>query len=427
MRIKRLALSLTLLLSSFGLIKAQDVAAGEKVFKANCIACHAIKDKVVGPALKDVEKRRDEAWLIKWIKNSQEVISSGDAYAVDLFNKYNKAPMPPFASLSDGDIKSLLAYIKKESEAPAATTAAVSTTPSGLTATAQTPAAPQDSFYNNFTFIALLLMAVILLVIVIVLNRIKGIVEKIHKTKFPEEAAANEIDPRTTISYKLFKKHPVVGVLTVLTIVMVVLAGYGFNYGNTEVGVQKGYAPTQPIAYSHELHAGKYQINCQYCHSTASKSKQASIPGANTCMNCHMHVTAKDKYNGQVSPEIQKIYTAIGWDAEKREYIPNYEKKPIKWIRIHNLPDHVYFNHSQHVKVGKIECQKCHGEIQTMKVVAQNATLQMGWCIDCHRQTNIDLQGNKYYEKLHAELKKEGKSDITVARNGGMECSKCHY
>jgi hypothetical protein len=207
----------------------------------------------------------------------------------------------------------------------------------------------------------------------------------------------------------------------------VVFGLYGFDYGVKEIGVQKDYAPVQPINYSHELHAGKYKINCLYCHNGADKGKQASIPSASTCMNCHMHVTAKDKYNGQVSPEIAKIYNAVGWDAEKRAYDPSKTKTPIKWVRIHNLPDHAYFNHAQHVKIGKVECQACHGPIETMAVVSQQRSLQMGWCINCHREAKVDVANNDYYEKLHADIKIDGKEFITVAQNGGLECGKCHY
>lgn len=427
MSIKKIALSLSIIFTTLTLaVHAQDAAEGEKIFKGNCTSCHAINEQVVGPALKDVHKKKDEAWLIKWIRNSQAMVKSGDAYAVEIYNKYNSV-MTSFESLSDKEIKSVLAYIKQESEKPATAAASGSSSTTQSGGTGAPAAGAEDPFYNNLTMMALLIMATILIIIVTILFRIKAVVDNLYAQKFPEEAAEEYVDPKSTFSYKLFKKHPVVGVMTVLSVIMLFLSIYGFDYGNTEVGVQKGYAPTQPIAFSHELHAGKYQINCQYCHSTASKSKQASIPGANTCMNCHMHVTAKDKYNGNISPEIKKIYAAINWDPEKRQYDQSKPTTPIKWVRIHNLPDHAYFNHSQHVKVGKVECQKCHGEVQTMKVVAQHATLQMGWCINCHREYKVDVQGNKYYEKLHEQLKKEGKADITVAKNGGMECSKCHY
>jgi mono/diheme cytochrome c family protein len=420
MKFHKLLSFLTALLLSTNLLFA-DAAEGEKLFNANCTACHAINDKVVGPALKDVDKRHTEAWLIKWIKNSQAMVKSGDAEALKIYNEYNQSVMTAFPQFSDAQVKSILAYVKTGGPAkPVETaTANVSAQPVG------------DSFYNDTTFYGLLIISVILLVIVWVLVSIRKVVDQLFIQKLPDAAAdiiqhVSWKDNRKSFRYKLFKKHPVVGTLVVMGMFTIVFGLIGFDYGNKKVGVQKGYAPTQPIAYSHELHAGKYKINCQYCHSGADKGKQASIPSASTCMNCHAHVQAKEKYNGSVSPEIQKIYTAVGWDPEKRAYIPDYKKQPIKWIRIHNLPDHAYFNHAQHVKIGKVECQACHGPIETMKVVSQQRSLQMGWCINCHREAKVDVANNKYYEELHKNLKAEGKS-ITVAQNGGLECAKCHY
>jgi hypothetical protein len=262
---------------------------------------------------------------------------------------------------------------------------------------------------------------------------IRKVVDQLYAQKFPE-AVAEEVEQTiswkerpTSVRYKLFKKHPVVGTIVVILAFTVVAGLVGFDYGNKEVGVQQGYAPTQPINYSHELHAGKYKINCLYCHSGADKSKQATIPSASTCMNCHMHVTASKNYDGKVSPEIQKIYNAVGWDADKKAYDPTKPQTPIKWVRIHNLPDLAYFNHAQHVKVGKVECQACHGPIETMKVVSQQSSLQMGWCINCHREAKVDVANNDYYQKLHDDLKAQGKSYATVANVGGLECGKCHY
>lgn len=420
MKFHKLLSFLTALLLSTNLLFA-DAAEGEKLFNANCTACHAINDKVVGPALKDVDKRHTEAWIIKWVKNSQALVKSGDAEALKIYNEYNQSVMTAFPQFSDAQVKSILEYLKTggpAKPAEAATSDAIAK-PSG------------DSFYNDTTFYGLLIISVILLVIVWVLVSIRKVVDQLFIQKRPEAAdervqRINWRDNRKSFRYKLFKKHPVVGTLVLMALFTIVFGLIGFDYGNKKVGVQKGYAPTQPIAYSHELHAGKYKINCQYCHSGADKSKQATIPSASTCMNCHAHVQAKEKYNGTVSPEIQKIYTAVGWDPEKRAYIPDYKKQPIKWIRVHNLPDHAYFNHAQHVKIGKVECQACHGPIETMKVVSQQRSLQMGWCINCHREAKVDVANNKYYEELHKNLKAEGKS-ITVAQNGGLECAKCHY
>ena len=407
-----------------------DVAEGEKLFKANCTSCHAINEKVVGPALKDAHKRRKEDWLLKWIKNSPAMVQSGDPIAVQLFNDNNKIPMLPFVSLKDSEIKSIIAYIKQESENP--TKPAVVATSAGVSSTGGSALTDKPkSFYSNTTLIMLFSMALFLLVIVLVLINIKKTIHDLYAVSFPEKTAADLKEKtsayKRTMNYKLFKKHPVVGVSFIMIAFLIVLGLIGFDYGNKVVGVQKGYMPTQPINYSHQLHAGTYKINCQYCHSGADKSKQATVPSASTCMNCHMHVTASAKYNGNVSPEIQKIYDAVGWDANKKAYDPSKTQTPIKWVRVHNLPDHAYFNHAQHVKIGKVECQACHGPVETMQVVSQQRSLQMGWCINCHREAKVDVANNDYYVKLHAELKKEGKSSITVAQNGGTECGKCHY
>jgi mono/diheme cytochrome c family protein len=407
-----------------------DAAEGEKLFQANCTACHAINDKVVGPALKDVHKRREAKWLLKWIKNSQALVKSGDPVAVQIYKENNEALMTSFETLSDEQITSIVDYVKQQSEAPAKPVIAG---PSDVTGATTEVSSGGSGFYSSTTFYGLTIMALILVVIVFILFRIKTVVEELYAQKFPEAAAAEK---ETTISwrdntldfrYKLFKKHPVVGTIVVMLGFTLVFGLFGFDYGNKQVGVQKGYAPVQPINYSHELHAGTYKINCIYCHNGADKGKQATVPSPGTCMNCHMHVTAKDKYNGSVSPEIAKIYTAVGWDPEKRAYDPSLPKTPIKWVRIHNLPDHAYFNHAQHVKIGKVECQACHGPIETMAVVSQQRSLQMGWCINCHREAKVDVANNDYYEKLHANLKADGKSMITVAQNGGLECGKCHY
>jgi len=429
MRLLKLSSILFLLLFAVSLAFA-DVAEGEKLFKANCTSCHAINEKVVGPALKDAHKRRKEEWLLKWIKNSPEMVQSGDPIAVQLFNDNNKIPMLPFVSLKDSEIKSIIAYIKQESENPSKP--AVVATAAGTSSTVgSTTTDKPKGFYSTTTLIMLFSMALFLLVIVFVLINIKKNIQEFYTVTFPEKAAAELTEKTTaykrTMNYKLFKKHPVVGVSFIVITFLIVLGLIGFDYGNKVVGVQIGYKPTQPINYSHQLHAGTYKINCQYCHSGADKSKQATVPSASTCMNCHMHVTASAKYNGKVSPEIQKIYDAVGWDGDKKMYDPTKKQTPIKWVRIHNLPDHAYFNHAQHVKIGKVECQACHGPIETMQVVSQQRSLQMGWCINCHREAKVDVANNDYYLKLHAELKKEGKASITVAQNGGTECGKCHY
>ena len=169
------------------------------------------------------------------------------------------------------------------------------------------------------------------------------------------------------------------------------------------VGLSQGYQPDQPIWFSHKIHAGTYEIDCQYCHTGASKGKNAWIPSTNVCMNCHKAIKV-----GSISgeAEISKIYN-------------HYENDiPIEWVRIHNLPDLAYFNHQQHVVAGEVECQTCHGPIEEMDVVYQYAPLSMGWCINCHRETEVQ---SDLYEAL-------GRDDVhTVEDIGGLDCARCHY
>ena len=280
-------------------------------------------------------------------------------------------------------------------------------------------------FYSDSTLLALIVLSAVLVLVAGLLWGIKRNLEALYADKEPQEVEPSYF--ARVIKPRIDSWNPTVATLAIATVLLLVLGAFGYKYGMTEVGIQQDYSPVQPIKYSHKIHAGDYKIDCKYCHSVAEKSRSASIPSVNTCMNCHRYVTARDKYDGKVSPEIQKIYDAIGFDAENQEYIAGYEQKPIKWVRIHNLPDLAYFNHSQHVKVGKVECQRCHGEIQEMDEVAQFAELTMGWCINCHRETGIDAENNDYYEQVHAQMKLEGKSYKTVAENGGLECGKCHY
>lgn len=282
-----------------------------------------------------------------------------------------------------------------------------------------------SSFYSESTFLALIILSVVLFAISILLYGIKRHLTVLNNEKNQQTAEPSLYERKLRPIIDAW--NPTVATLIIAGAVMLFLGAFGYKFGMEEVGVQQGYAPTQPINFSHKIHAGQYEMDCKYCHSTVEKSKSASIPSLNTCMNCHKYVKAAEKYNGKTSPEIQKIYNAIGFDGDNMEYIEGYEQKPIEWIRIHNLPDLAYFNHSQHVVVGKVECQTCHGPIKEMEKVYQYSNLQMGWCIDCHRERGIDSENNDYYEEAHKNMLAEGKDYITVADNGGLECSKCHY
>ena len=202
----------------------------------------------------------------------------------------------------------------------------------------------------------------------------------------------------------------------------------------SQIGVDQGYMPVQPIHYSHKIHAGDNGIDCKYCHSSARVSKTSGIPSLNVCMNCHKTISEVapetlaegNKIGVDYNAEIQKLYAAAGWSDTEQKYTG--ESNPVKWVRIHNLPDFAYFNHSQHVTVGGIECQTCHGPVEEMEVMYQFSSLTMGWCINCHRETNVKVEDNAYYTKIHEQLsKKYGVDKLTVAQMGGLECGKCHY
>lgn len=375
-----------------------DTAAGETLFKNNCAACHNVTaEKSVGPGLKGISERHEFPWLVKWIHNSQAMIAAGDPAAVKLYNQYNQAQMTSFPTLSEEDIKGVLAYIDQANAAPAA---------SAEGATAAGPAVVQSSGPSD---LFVLVLVALLVVMLLVLGVLLVIVTLLSKAVSGDAAAGETAQPfmeRLKGTLTKTANNPAIRSATIW--VFVLLVTKALVDGAFHVGVQQGYAPKQPIAYSHKLHAGTYQIDCNYCHTGVNRGKSAHIPSANICMNCH-GVIKKE------SPEIQKIYTAIE------------NNQPIEWVRVHNLPDLAYFNHSQHVNVGGLECQQCHGEIQNMEVVEQRSSLTMGWCIDCHRKTDVNTKGNAYYDKLVQLHGNESKEALKVADIGGLECSKCHY
>ncbi|TDS15794.1 cytochrome c3 family protein [Sphingobacterium paludis] len=407
-----------MLLFAVTMSNAQDVKEGQTLFKSKCTTCHSVTKKVVGPALAGMTERHDEEWLVKWIKNSQAMVAAGDPTAVQLFEENNKLVMTAFTDLSDDQIKNIIAYVKDEetkaAEAPAAGAAAAG--------------AAQSDDANTFMIIGLIAIVVLAVVVIVVLNRVIRTLEKVianNQAAIEAAQARNEtvVENRFAKFAQAFVKNKkLVGFSVLMLVAFLAVGGWNTLWN---VGVHQGYEPVQPIKFSHQIHAGVNQIECQYCHGGAFKSKNASIPSANVCMNCHNTVTASEHYDGELSPEIAKIYRALDYNPETREYGNN--PKPIQWVRIHNLPDFAYFNHSQHVVVAGVECQTCHGPVETMEEVYQYSPLTMKWCIDCHRTTEVNTD-NAYYDQLieaHEKLKKGEK--MTAAMIGGLECGKCHY
>lgn len=383
------------------------VERGKKLFKSNCAACHKMEGKLIGPELFKIGDKRDAEWLKLWIKDNNALVASGDKLAKEVAES-TPMPMTAFQHLSDQDLEDLLKYF------------AVGDVKQVV---ASTTSAKDDEIFNKPGFgvlptLGLTILAFLILSIVIAATTNKKVVDE------DEEGTVSMIK---TLIFNPF--------LRFLVIMFSLLLGTWLLFGwLMQIDLNEGYQPIQPIAFSHVVHAGDNKIDCQYCHSSAKNSKTSGIPSTNVCMNCHKSIT---EYNGELfgdytkedlDNEIQKIYDAVGWDKDNLKYIEGAVQKPVEWIRIHNLADFAYYNHSQHVTVAGLDCQKCHGPVEEMHEVRQFSPLTMDWCITCHRETEVDLTENGYYKNIHDQLaNKYGVEKVTEAQMGGLECGKCHY
>lgn len=484
---KKLLLGFVFFSTIFLSAQDADPLKGKELFNANCAACHQLDKKMIGPPLEKIGEKRDKQWLYKWIKDSQALIKAGDKDAIAIFEEYNKIPMTPFPNLSNQDIDDILAYtdgaialgadgkpideaylngkkvfqvncaachkLEKKLIGPALGNISDKRTMPWLKSfikdsQAMIKAGDPDAVavYEEHQKVLMLPFPQL---------SDKDIEDVIHYTTLGDDEESIQLeaamDNEDLELYRKWILRFIVGLISLILVIVILstknsllkflaiamlllgLTYYAFNW-LFQIGVDDGYQPIQPIAFSHKIHAGDNKINCQYCHSSAKHSKTSEIPSVNVCMNCHKSISEykgilydgydKAYYDG----EIQKIYDAVGWDKENNKYKENFVQKPIQWIRIHNLPDFAYFNHAQHVTAGKVDCQQCHGKVEEMHEVKQFAPLTMGWCVDCHRTTEVPMQSNKYYQEIHKALaKKLGKEKITVADMGGLECGKCHY
>ncbi len=352
---------------------------------ATCGACHSIgKGKIVGPDLKGVTERREEAWLISFIKSSQTMVREGDPIAVQVFEEHNKIPMPD-NSFTDEQVKGILAYIENYDEATeAAAQAETVTEAADEHAEVDQAISKHEEKYGTGTTQPTFIIFLILLFVAI----IDLVFTKIIKAKF---------------------------IHIIIILVAIFIVGEIVYVEAKALGRQQGYSPDQPVWFSHQVHSGQNKIDCLYCHSTSDESKSAGIPSTAVCMNCHNVVK-----NGTITgtEEIAKI-------------LESYESgKPIEWVRVHNLPDHVWFSHAQHVNAGKRECEECHGLVEEMDRLAQVEDLSMGWCISCHRRTEVQFKANEFYEeyiRFHEEIKSGKRTRVTVDDIGGNNCQICHY
>ncbi|HLN52976.1 MAG TPA: cytochrome c3 family protein [Lentimicrobium sp.] len=442
---------------------------GKDLFQKNCTVCHTIgQGKLVGPDLQGVTKRREHAWLLKFIKNSQAVIQSGDPVAVQLFQEHSKAIMPSFTQFSDEEITSILDYIDKwEPEKVEALTVDVNKKTGfsheeylrgerlfyGLIPHSNGLSFNCSDCHNTVTSdtlnwnpsamdLANSFMDPKGMNIYQSMNQpVSSKMEQAHSgIKMTEQEiyyisaflshfnstqmAEHKIFPLKLILFIVFAVLMTWAIIDLLFLkrvkfkiihAIILLAGISVHTWLAYVEAvnlsrTQNYAPDQPIKFSHKIHAGQNKTDCRYCHHTAELGKSAGIPSLNVCLNCH-NVVKTGTNSGNF--EINKITRA---EASGR---------PVQWIRVHNLPDHVYFNHAQHVKAGRVACEKCHGKVQEMDILTQFSDLSMGWCVNCHRTTLIDTENNYY-----SIFKDEGSSDFnspTVDNVGGIDCMKCHY
>jgi len=384
---------------------------GEAIFRDNCARCHSLTARLTGPAMQGIQDRVPDMDLLKaWIKNSPAVLASGNEYFTRLYEEYSRTPMPPFPQLTDAELDALVTYI---------------TTPPPTKVENGGGGAEAVKEQDNSILYGILTL--ILAVVALIMLQVNSSLKKLSDDK-------EGIPAQEPIPFWRNKSY-----IAMLTVILFIVGGYYVVKGAINMGRQQDYQPVQPIYYSHKVHVGTNQINCLYCHNGAYEGKQANIPSVNVCMNCHMTIT---EYNGEKlfredgteidgTAEIQKIYAAAGWDPQTRQYTG--KGKEVEWVRIHNLPDHVYFNHSQHTKVGGVQCQTCHGDINNMHEVRQFSDLSMGWCVNCHRTTGVKFDGkdgNEFYsiyEKYHNEIKAGTRDSVTVSDIGGLDCQKCHY
>jgi len=439
-RIKTIGISLALFAGVTNSV-AQDGAA---LFKSNCAACHKIDKKSTGPQLQGAKALWEEAGegelIYEWIKDPVALIESGKSKRAKEVEGFSKMQMPP-QSVSVEEMKAILDYADSYKPAPKKKAVAEEVAP------VQEP----TTNYTLWLTISLIVALVVIYAALSVKKQLAMAVAAKNGEEYVElDSLKDKVDAWILRNWLLS---------LFLFIVIIVTGGVELFARGYEVGVFTDYQPSQPVAYSHKLHAGDMGIDCKYCHNSAEKSKHAGIPTTNVCMNCHRMVPEGTTTG---TKEIAKLYAAAGFDAEKGDY--NYDENgnviegtPIVWNKAHNMPDHVFFSHAQHVspETGNIDCRQCHGDVKTFglgrvatneeinnlaktdsKIIPLEKTIMtMGWCLECHNTKTVDLTKSDYYQELHNRLKNRPDAmrrileddKVTVKELGGWECAKCHY
>ncbi|AWU40056.1 cytochrome C [Blattabacterium punctulatus] len=415
-----------------------DFENGKKIFKQNCTSCHSLdlEKKMIGPALYGVTEKRNREWLHKWIVDNKSLRNSGDLDAISIYKEYGNVEMNSFNQLSEKQIDDILYFIKK----------------SKTQEENKQKKENKQEFYNNIEleknqflikiiFFGLFIFSIILLWILYKIYILTHLLS--NDFLFTKKNKKNFWILTYLFLYRfLGDKKKNWYFLSSFIGFFFILGIYGIWTFLMQIDINKGYKPDQPIYFSHKIHSGINGIDCQYCHNSAKYSKVSGIPSANICMNCHITINEykgdyieKGKSREEYNKEIQKIYHSVGWDPEVRKY--SKKTHPIQWIRIHNMPDFVYFDHSQHIITGEkmikkskkvdLSCNACHGKVQKMDQVEMANNFTMEWCISCHKNTEIDTENQYYKEYFPDFIKQKKEKKITVDMIGGLECAKCHY
>jgi len=436
--IRRMALSGFTALVLFSSIFPGFSQNGEELFNTHCATCHKVLDNSTGPKLQGVRKKwldggSSEASLYQWVKNWQ-VAASSDPYAKQV-SEWSPTAMSVFGFLKDEEITAIFEYADNYT-APAPAVAVGQTVDGAV--------APEEKS-NNWIWITLaVVFSGVILAVGGVRRQLRYAVEETEKGNAQNRSYGDELREF------IIKNKIAVGIGTLVIILVLIVKGY---FMLNEIGVYHNYQPSQPIEFPHSIHAGINGIDCKYCHNSVEKSKSAGIPSVNVCMNCHKGIQGN---TDDQKAQIAKIYKAAGYDPEGAGKYTG-KSEPIIWNKVHVLPDHVYFNHQQHVVVGGLDCKQCHGDmtkestarvvpIEELNAIEGNvpltrATLTMGWCIECHGEKevangNLNTLNSGYYDEIHRRLSKHGKSlyqqmlsddKVTVKELGGWECAKCHY
>jgi mono/diheme cytochrome c family protein len=441
-RVKRTKIRLIAIFSFFVfLFPTSLLADGGGLFKAKCATCHQPHKNGTGPKLFEARKRWEAAGegdlIVEWVKNNAKLRASGtSARAKEVFEQYKGSVMTAFTDLKDEEVISILDWVDAQPDPAAAAAVGTGNVTDGSAETTE-----EEEGGNMWMWI---ILSTIFFTIILSVGGVR------RQLKISAGESSTQDDQSYLSEFKTWAwkyRLPVgLGVLVLVLSIIVTLF-----QGLYRINVVENYQPSQPIAFPHDRHAGVNGIDCKYCHNSVTKSKSAGIPTVNVCMNCHKQISGEGK---PFAGEIKKIYAAAGWDPS----VPGRytgKTKPIVWNKVHALPDHVYFNHSQHVVVGGIDCKQCHGDMTKMNEAVKvqpvaelnkiegnikltKPTLTMGWCIECHGAKNVSLGDGKngYYDEIHRRLRDNDKSlykkylkdgKVSVSELGGWECAKCHY